>query len=668
MADVLKKLKGRGPREVLTRAGQLLRAKAERVGLPGAVPTAPPGLWGSEASRNIFAPWAAEPESFVATLKDRWPNHAGDVVERAERILAGRFDLMGYKDLDLGRPLPDWHLDPVSGKRSSRRHWSQIDEVSAAETGDKKVIWELNRHQYLVTLGQAYLLTRDERYAEVFAAHLADWFEQNPPKIGVNWLSSLELAFRSMSWIRSWFLFDGSPQFTAELRRQMLRFLYLNARHIETYLSTYFSPNTHLTGEALGLCYLGTFLDGGAEAARWRETGHRILAHWLTTHVREDGSYCEQASHYARYTADIYSELLLLREREGLETEPAHKERLSALFDYLLHLSGPDGRTPLFGDDDGGRLYPFDTRPVDDMRGTLALGAALLGRGDLKYAAGEPGPELLWTTGPDGFRAYEAAAAEEPNDLSKSFADGCLFSVRSSWAGDADHILISCGPHGFLNGGHAHADVLGFTLYVHGRPIFIDSGTYVYTADPEARDRYRSTAAHNCLTVDGLSSSRPDGPFSWKTKANARLIEWKADGGAARFCGSHDGFERLGVRYNRAIRFGGDHLLEIVDSIESEAEHSFEVNFVLAPDITAALADGVVDLGAERDAEIELRLEAAATGTGVFDAGRWEIENISVSPAYGSEAASHRAAYKLRGRGSIEVVARVTHKPRSISG
>lgn len=668
MTEVLKKLKGRNPREVLTRASQLLRAKAERVGLPGSVPTAPPGLWVSEASRNIFAPWAAEPESFVETLNDRWPNHAGDIVDRSERILAGRFDLMGYKDLDLGTPLPDWHFDPISGKRSPRIHWSKIDEVSAAETGDKKVIWELNRHQFFITLGQAYFLTRDERYAEVFAAHLADWFEQNPPKIGVNWLSSLELAFRSMSWIRSWSLFDGSPNFTEQLRRQMLRFLYLKARHIETFLSTYFSPNTHLTGEALGLCYLGTFLGAGAEAARWRKTGHRILALWLPIHVREDGSYCEQAAHYARYTADIYSELLLLRERQGLETEPGHKERLSALFDYLLHLTGPDGRTPLFGDDDGGRLYPFDTRPVDDMRATLALGGALLCRGDLKYAAGEPGPETLWTLGTDGLARLDEISAARPEPLSIGFPDGGVFSARDSWAQKANHILIFCGPHGFLNGGHAHADVLGFTLYVQGKPIFIDSGTFVYTADPEARDRYRSSAAHNCLTVDGVSSSVPGGPFSWKTQANARLIEWKADGGVARFCGSHDGFEQLGVKYTRSIRFGGDHLLEIVDSIESEGEHSFKVNFVLGPEIAVALDDGVVNLRAERDAEIELRLEAAASGTGVSDAGQWEMVNIAVSPVYGRETASHRVAYNLRGRGRIKVVTRVTRMPRSISG
>ena len=58
-----------------------------------------------------------------------------------------------------------------------------------------------------------------------------------------------------------------------ETLKQALKFLYLNARHLESYLSTYFSPNTHLTGEALGLFYIGTLLPEFNEAKRWQELG-----------------------------------------------------------------------------------------------------------------------------------------------------------------------------------------------------------------------------------------------------------------------------------------------------------------------------------------------------------------------------------------------------------
>ena len=89
-------------------------------------------------------------------------------------------------------------------------------------------------------------------------AQWTHWHHENPYPIGINWASSLEVAFRSLSWIWTFFLLQECPLFTSELRRQWQAALGLSGRHIETYLSTYFSPNTHLLGEALALFSLGT--------------------------------------------------------------------------------------------------------------------------------------------------------------------------------------------------------------------------------------------------------------------------------------------------------------------------------------------------------------------------------------------------------------------------
>ena len=89
---------------------------------------------------------------------------------------------------------------------------------------------------------------------------MEDWISNNPAKIGVNWLSSLEISIRSISWIWAVHFFKDSVHFRPELAAQILKYLFLSARHIETYLSTYFSSNTHLIGEALGLYILGIFL------------------------------------------------------------------------------------------------------------------------------------------------------------------------------------------------------------------------------------------------------------------------------------------------------------------------------------------------------------------------------------------------------------------------
>src|SRR4030095_7693828 len=108
-----------------------------------------------------------------------WLNAELEVLEGAARIVKGQFDLLGLRDLDFGRSI-DWHLEPLTLKRSPVSHWSTLDELDAENGSEKKIIWELNRHQYFITLGQAYLLTRDEQYAETFVSHLESWMNANP--------------------------------------------------------------------------------------------------------------------------------------------------------------------------------------------------------------------------------------------------------------------------------------------------------------------------------------------------------------------------------------------------------------------------------------------------------------------------------------------------------
>ncbi|HYJ46303.1 MAG TPA: heparinase II/III family protein, partial [Pyrinomonadaceae bacterium] len=158
---------------------------------------------------NFFAAFSDRAET-VAQLRTRFGASAQTaVIERARKICAGRFDLLGLHDLSFGEPL-DWHLEPVSGKRVSLKHWSRINYLDAEAAGDKKIIWELNRHQYFMTLGRAYWYTDDERYAQVFAAHLEAWMDANPPKQGINWASSLELSFRAISWLWAFHFFKDS--------------------------------------------------------------------------------------------------------------------------------------------------------------------------------------------------------------------------------------------------------------------------------------------------------------------------------------------------------------------------------------------------------------------------------------------------------------------------
>jgi len=596
-------------------------------------------------------------EEMCAIIKQRFAADRQALLDSAERAIIGRFNLLVFNDLSFGEPI-DWHLDPTTGKKAPLVHWSKIDYLDSNIAGDKKVIWELNRHSHFVTLGQAYWLTGDERFAEAFITQASAWMDSNPPKLGINWASSLELSFRLISWIWAVHLFADSDRLNSKFTSRFFKYLIAQGRHIENYLSRYFSPNTHLTGEALGLFYLGAALPELGRAGHWRELGLNILLEQLPIHVRPDGTYFEQSSYYHRYTADFYMHLIALARAARIELPGEVEARLSLALDHLMWITRPDGTTPLYGDDDGGRLIKLASRAPDDFRDTLATGAALFDRGDWKHVAGDASVETLWLLGPDALSRYNQVASREPVETSRAFTDGGYFVMRDGWSRQSTYALIDCGPHGSLKCGHAHADALAFEFAAEGKTWLVDPGTFTYTGDAKLRDEFRATEAHNTVTVDGQPQSIPAGPFAWKHIAGSQPNEFINERAFDYFEGSHDGYMRLRdlVSHSRSILFVKQSddsalppMLIVRDSFDARDDHRYALRYHIAPNSTARVSNNRFNA-----------VDASGNELSIYAFGkselRAEIEQGLVSRCYGQREFAPAAVFESEGKGSQEFV------------
>jgi hypothetical protein len=676
--DKLKKIKGKTWSEIRARGEQAFSARTDQIGLSGKLPSDEELIrlvdksflthesisaekffeqFFAEAEYIFFPAFRQKEKTLEVFRREFGEKSARFFIEKAEKAIEGKFDLLGFENLDFGAAV-DWHFEPISGKHSPQKHWKQFDELDTSETGDKKIIWELNRHQHFFDLGVAYWLTGDERYAETFALHLDGWMQQNPPGIGVNWFSSLEVAFRSISWIWAFQFFKESENFTPALFQKALKFLFLHGRHLEKYPSTYYSPNTHLTGEALGLYYLGTQLPFFERAAHWRKLGEEILFAELDRLILEDGVYFEQSSWYARYTADFYTHFLILKTFNADETSPELQEKievkLQSLLDFLMYITRPDGTTPLIGDDDGGRSLPRGNSKTDDFRSTLSAGAVLFERGDYKYVAGDIKEETLWLLGFQGIQSFRTLYAQAPENKSFKFEAGGYFMMRDGWLDTDDYLLIDCGTLGGLSGGHAHADTLAIDLTAGGRTILVDPGTYTYHETKELRDHFRTSDAHNTLTINEKSSSEPGGKFNWKTKADARLDQWISQPRFDFFEGSHDGYLRLKdspAIHTRSVLFLKNDYWIMRDYVETAGEHDYKLNFQFArttdPSIEQAQNGGLC-VNETPENEVGLRLFTFG------DNGDWQRRNGWVSNNYGNRSNAPLLRFVSSGRGSQE--------------
>jgi len=216
---------------------------------------------------------------------------------------------------------------------------------------------------------------------------------------------------------------------------------------------------------------------------------------------------------------------------------------------------------------------------TERMRGWL--GAVLTSRGDV--------PLLN-----DGFPvSHEVLAALRPaappaGPLQVLPDTGLARAVTGGW-----HLLADIGlPCPRELPAHAHADTLGCLVDVDGQPLLIDTGTSTYEPGP-ARDRERSTAAHNTLEVDGCDSTEVWGAFRAGRRARVRDVSAGWCEGVVTIEAAHDGYRHLPgrPRHHRrwSLRAAG---FQVVDTVTGRGRHRIVVRWHLSPGVRARLVPG----------------------------------------------------------------------------
>lgn len=450
----------------------------------------------------------------------------GEIETLAREIRQHRIPIFG-RAIDFG-PEIRWRRDPISGIETSTAYFRRIPYLDPRRAGDHKFIWEPNRHQHLVVLAQA---GDDESWNDL-VKQLESWFEQNPFQRGINWASALEVAFRALSWVRIYEL--AHARMTRDFERRFLEQLYRHGCHLEANLSVYFSPNTHLLGEAVALHALGVLFPDFPRAARWKQKGAYWVSKEFRRQVRPDGSHFEQSSYYHVYALDMFlfhAGLAAIAEDE--------RSILARMTEYLESLAGPDRVIPFIGDDDGGRLFhPYGSRETF-ARHTIKCANAVLGRT------------------PDATRSLR-------------FEDSGMIVMNA----EARHILIDAGPFGPGGAGHSHSDTLSIVIRSEGEWILIDPGTYTYVGDREMREWFRSSAAHNTIRIDGREQAIPERPFRWSNPPQVRVIEWKSTA-------TQDLLEAeccyAGFTHRRRVAFDKPDRVTIIDDLAGPGgEHDIE--------------------------------------------------------------------------------------------
>lgn len=585
---------------------------------------------GLERGGRFFFQKEELPE-ILDSLWKLFPDTAEQIIERAEQICRHRFDLLGYQGLNYG-PEIDWHLDAVHGKRVPLRPWFRIPYLDFDQVGDSKVVWELNRHQHLVTLAKAYRLTEEEIYGRELFQQWYDWREKNPYPMGINWASSLEVAFRSLSWLWVWHLLDGCPVVPAHFPADLSQALALNAQHINKFLSTYFSPNTHLLGEGVGLFFIGLLCPRLHSAWNWRDSGWKIILNEAQRQVRPDGMHFEQSMYYHTYALDFFLHSRILAERNQVPIPQSFDQTIEKMLETTVEFASA-GPAPQFGDDDGGRVFDPSRNQQEHMLDPLVIGSVLCDRADFKTKSIQKTEELLWLLGGRGVQGFSELLPQKPKSDSFAMEAGGVYVMRSSGL-TPYQLVVDAGPQGAGRSGHGHADALSVQLTANEKPLLIDPGTFSYADPCRERDWFRGTAAHNTVQVDDSSQADPAGPFEWTSRANGALDTWITGKTFDFFVGTHTGYSQLPspVQHHRFIFHLKSRFWVIRDVLEGAGLHKVAASWHFAPGALHAIPDGAIFVG---DDVVPLALLCTANSS-----CRKEISQDWYSPVYGKKEVS----------------------------
>ncbi len=594
-------------------------------------------LWQRLAGRSLLGTGRRMDPALCASL---CPGEPARVRSAAALALARQVQLLGSAPTTLGTPI-NWHQDFKSGFSWPPGFFRRLSLARRDDASDVKVPWELSRLQWLIPAGQAYLLDADEAHARAARSVLTEWIESNPYAMSVNWGCAMEAALRLLSWIWLFRAFHASEAWSdAAFRSRFLRGLYLHADFTERFIELSDVNGNHYTADAAGLVCAGLFFGTGADPRRWQHLGWEILTTELPRQVFEDGVDFEASCAYHRLVLELFLIPALCRRNLGLPVPASYREGLLSMARFVAAYTRPDGSAPLWGDADDSRALPLGGQDVNDHRYLLGLVGAAFDAPDLVAAFSGPRAEVLWLLGPEAAARLPDRASPPPRP-STAFPTGGVYVMRNA----TDHVFVDCGPVGLAGrGGHGHNDCLAFEAYLADRWLVADCGTFTYTADFAARNRFRATRAHNTPQLNGAEINRLLDPDQlWELRDDARPLVRRFEAGAERdvFVGAHSGYRRADpalTPVRTLILHHARHALVIHDAVEGHGAHRVEIPIHLAPGVSAA----VVATGRLRLMAAGVEFVLAWESSGVW---KLELGLAQVSPSYGVARDVQRLAW-----------------------
>lgn len=456
---------------------------------------------------------------------------------------------------------------------------------------DPEWVYAFNRLKHFISLGQAYVLTGDERYAQAFASQCGLWIRtvrKDDPAAAPAW-RTIETGIRLDTLTKSWLLMKDSPA-VKDIKGEIMASVEDHASFIlEKAWNSY-----HLMSNWGVLANHGLYVASCVfDREDWRKEALRRLSLELINEVYEDGTQWEQSPMYHNEVLRDYLDVLLFSSLHGHTLESWFVNKVHKMAEVDLAWIKPNGTEPMMGDSDD-----------IDMRDLVSYAAYVFRDGRLKRV-GYPHLdfETAFITGMEGVEAYEALEAATPVITDYFLGDSGNAVARTGWDAGDSWLRFHCGT---LGAGHGHADQTHVSYVHEGKDFLVDAGRHSYVFG-DARKAFKDQDAHNTLIVDGVCCY-PE-KDSWECSKLGRAVGTRASfkGSNIAFEGGHLACMDRSVFVDRKVVWMKEaSLLVVIDEAIANGHHSYEQLFHFAEDVALEVNGNTVEAGVCRITQLSV--------------------------------------------------------------
>ena len=433
-------------------------------------------------------------EKDITSLKNQYPKEVSKIIEVADQVSRNYF-LFRY----------EWDMEKTSIPYQFKKNinWTIVP------FGDMEWTWMLNRHRYWIDLGKAYYFTKNEAYARTWASQAADWIKKNPiddKTVSAYSWRRIEAGIRCENWIKSFEYFKNSPSVTPQFLSIFLNSLSEHAEYLNRTFSVFSKTSNWGVLELNGQFTASVFLSEFKNADNWRETAIQRLDTCVQLQILPDGTQWEQSPMYHNEVLHCCLNVNLIAQKQNIKLPQTFIEKTKAMAMADVKWQKPNYHQPLFGDSDD-----------SDLRTMLTLSACLFNDSVLKSRAfTEIDFENKFLLSINQQKTYTDIKSQLPDFKSTYLQSSGYMIFRNCWDESANYATLNLKK---IGSGHAHDDLLSFTLFANGRDYLVDGGRYTYV-ESELRKKLKSSPAHNSLAVDDQPNSIYE--ESWGNSYNAR--------------------------------------------------------------------------------------------------------------------------------------------------